>query len=67
MQALDEQKNYFVGELWTSKQRQMFPLHYTVSYRGSFKAELPQFFIKEFLGEIPLILDHLYPLDQRPI
>ncbi len=36
-------------ELWTSKQRQMHPLHYSISYRASFKPELPDFFIKRYL------------------
>lgn len=40
---------FYVGELWTAKQRQMHPLHYTVSYRASFKPELPDFFIRRFL------------------
>lgn len=48
-----------VGELWTSRQRQMHPIHYTVSYRASFKPELPDYFIKRFLGDKQeaLILD----------
>ena len=37
------------SEFWTAKQRQMNPIHYTVSYRGSFKPELPQFFIDYYL------------------
>ncbi|MDH5655061.1 MAG: site-specific DNA-methyltransferase [Spirochaetia bacterium] len=40
-----------VGELWTSRQRQMHPLHYTVSYRASFKPELPDFFIRTYLAK----------------
>lgn len=39
------------GELWTAKQRQMFPIHYTISYRASFKPELPEFFIRKYLLE----------------
>lgn len=35
------------NEFWTSKQRQMHSLHYTNSYRASFKPELPDFFIKK--------------------
>jgi DNA modification methylase len=38
-----------VGEFWTSKQRQSHSLHYAVSYRASFKPELPSFFFSEFL------------------
>ena len=37
------------GELWTARQRQMNPLHYSVSYRASFKPELPDFFIRRYL------------------
>ena len=39
------------GELWTAKQRQMHRLHYIVSYRASFKPELPDFFIRHYLLE----------------
>lgn len=48
-----------IGELWTSRQRQMHPIHYTVSYRASFKPELPDYFIKRFLSaqSRALILD----------
>jgi len=35
-------------EFWTAKQRQMHSLHYALSYRGSFKPELPDFFIRRF-------------------
>ncbi len=42
---------YYAGELWTARQRQMHPLHYTVSYRASFKPELPDFFIRRYLRE----------------
>ena len=41
----------WIGELWTARQRQMHPVHYTVSYRASFKPELPEFFIRQYLGE----------------
>lgn len=39
------------GEFWTARQRQMHPLHYAVSYRASFKPELPDFFIRRCLDE----------------
>lgn len=39
------------GEFWTSKQRQSHSLHYSVSYRASFKPELPEFFMKQYLAE----------------
>lgn len=35
-------------EFWTAKQRQMHSLHYSNSYRASFKPELPDFFISKF-------------------
>ena len=39
-----------IGEFWTAKQRQSHSLHYIISYRASFKPELPSFFINEFLS-----------------
>ncbi len=39
----------YVGELWTSKQRQSSSIH-EISYRACFKAQLPKFFI-EFLSQ----------------
>jgi DNA modification methylase len=45
--SLDER--YSEGEFWTSKQRQAHSIHYSVSYRASFKPELPSFFFSEFL------------------
>ncbi len=44
-----ESSGKVVGEFWTSKQRQSHSLHYAVSYRASFKPELPSFFFSEFL------------------
>ena len=40
-----------VDELWTARQRQMHSLHYAVSYRASFKPELPDFFIRRHTPE----------------
>jgi len=40
------------SEFWTNKQRQMNPIHYSVSYRGSFKPELPHHFISKYFGDI---------------
>ena len=34
-------------EFWTAKQRQMHSLHYAISYRASFKPELPDYFIRQ--------------------
>lgn len=45
------------AELWTARQRQMHPIHYTVSYRGSFKPELPEFFIGRYLAKPGIVLD----------
>ena len=42
--------NTWQGELWTSRQRQRHRLHYVVSYRASFKPELPSFFISHLLA-----------------
>ena len=39
----------YESEYWTSKQRQLHSIHYSVSYRASFKPELPAFFIDKFL------------------
>ncbi|MCZ8341832.1 MAG: DNA methyltransferase [Leptospira sp.] len=44
-----ESERVVYGEFWTAKQRQGHPLHHTVSYRASFKPELPSFFISEYL------------------
>ncbi len=44
-------------EFWTSKQRQESPLHYILSYRASFKAELPDFFIRQFSNQGDIVLD----------
>ena len=46
-----------VGELWTSKQRQLHSLHYIVSYRASFKPELPDFCIKRYSKKGDVVFD----------
>jgi DNA modification methylase len=46
---LRDESRYIYGEFWTAKQRQGHPIHHTVSYRASFKPELPSFFMGEFL------------------
>jgi len=48
--SLKENKTV-VGEFWTSMQRQSHPIHYVVSYRASFKPELPSFFINKYLSK----------------
>jgi len=46
-----------VGEFWTAKQRKMHSIHYAVSYRASFKPELPRYFIDRFSSTGDLVLD----------
>jgi hypothetical protein len=46
-----------VGELWTSEQRQMHSLHYIVSYRASFKPELPDFCIRRYSSKGDIVFD----------
>ncbi len=46
-----------VGELWTAKQRQLHSLHYAISYRGSFKPELPDFCIRRYSRKGDVVLD----------
>jgi hypothetical protein len=45
------------GEFWPAKQRQMHSLHYCISYRGSFKPELPDFFIKKYTKPGDIVAD----------
>jgi len=45
------------GELWTAQQRQMHSLHYVISYRASFKPELPNFCIKRYSRKGDVVLD----------
>ncbi|RHX89914.1 site-specific DNA-methyltransferase [Leptospira stimsonii] len=46
------------GEFWTSRQRQSHSIHYSVSYRASFKPELPAFFLDKYLaGSKGVVLD----------
>lgn len=46
----------FVGEFWTSGQRQACSLH-EVSYRACFKPQLPHYFIKRFTSEDETVYD----------
>ncbi len=46
-----------VGEFWTSRQRQMHSLHYAVSYRASFKPELPDYFIRRYSSPGDVVFD----------
>lgn len=47
----------FIGELWTQQQRQMHSLHYAISYRASFKPELPDFCIQRYSKRGDVVLD----------
>lgn len=57
--ALEAEGEYkrFIGELWTAQQRQMHSLHYVVSYRASFKPELPDFCIRRYTKKGQVVLD----------
>jgi len=46
----------FIGEFWTSKQRQANSLH-EISYRACFKPQLPNFFIKALTNEKSVVYD----------
>lgn len=46
----------YVGEFWTSKQRQVSSLH-EISYRACFKAQLPRFFIEFLTQENDVVYD----------
>ena len=46
----------FVGEFWTSGQRQASSLH-EVSYRACFKPQLPHYFIRRFTTEGDIVYD----------
>jgi SAM-dependent methyltransferase len=45
------------GEFWTSRQRQLHSLHYAISYRGSFKPELPDYFIRRYSKPGQIVAD----------
>lgn len=46
----------YVGEFWTSKQRQASTLQ-EISYRACFKPQLPNFFISRFTNENDIVYD----------
>lgn len=48
---LDSDYPVYEDEFWTNKQRQMHSMHYSISYRASFKPELPNFFINKYLRD----------------
>ncbi len=45
------------GEFWTAQQRQMHSLHYAISYRASFKPELPHYFIRKYSEPGDIVMD----------
>jgi DNA modification methylase len=48
----------YEGEFWTSKQRKMHPIHYSISYRASFKPELPDYYIRRYTkNKTQIIMD----------
>ncbi len=53
---LEEEGFELKGSFWTSKQRQSNSIH-EISYRGCFKAELPNYFINKYSKECDKILD----------
>lgn len=46
-----------VGEFWTHRQRQMHSLHYAISYRASFKPELPDYCIRNYSHSGEIVAD----------
>lgn len=46
-----------IGEFWTARQRQMHSLHYVISYRASYKPELPHYFIERYSEPGDTVLD----------
>lgn len=56
IQVGEKEVRRFVGEFWTSGQRQACSLH-EVSYRACFKPQLPHYFIKRFTSENDIVYD----------
>src|SRR3989344_9053049 len=52
----DQEYPKYVGEFWTSKQRQSISLH-EIAYRACFKPELPNFFINLFTKTGDIVYD----------
>ena len=48
--------NRYVGEFWTSRQRQASALH-EIAYRACFKPQLPRFFLQLFTNKGDLVYD----------
>ena len=56
LQVGEKEVRRFVGEFWTSGQRQASSLH-EVSYRACFKPQLPHYFIRRFTKEADVVYD----------
>src|SRR3990172_10537517 len=56
LQVGEKEIRRFVGEFWTSGQRQASSLH-EVSYRACFKPQLPRYFIKRFTVDGDAVYD----------
>lgn len=55
---IDLNQYRYEGEFWTSKQRKMHPIHYSISYRASFKPELPDYYIRRYTkNKTQIIMD----------
>ena len=48
--------DYFINDFWTARQRQAHRIH-EISYRGCFKAELPEFFIAGLTAPGAVVFD----------
>jgi len=57
---------YFVGEFWTSRQRQAHPIH-DVSYRACFKPQLPAFFIQRLTAPSDIVYDPFMGRGTTPV
>ncbi|MCG3178376.1 MAG: hypothetical protein BIFFINMI_00703 [Phycisphaerae bacterium] len=55
--GVDGKYRRVVGEFWTARQKQMTPLHYVISYRASFKPELPAYFIERLTDPGQVVYD----------
>lgn len=57
---------YYVGEFWTSGQRQANRIH-EISYRACFKPQLPKFFIEKFTDPGDVVYDPFMGRGTTPI
>ncbi len=56
VKRIDENYPVYVQEFWTNKQRQMHSMHYSISYRASFKPELPNYFIQKYAKDLSQVI-----------